>query len=527
MANSGVARRRRPSGRLLVVVGALVILAVIAGLTVNARAGRAAPLPATVKVTRGELVAKVTGSGSVAAEQSVSLPFQASGTVTEVLVKEGDVVEAGQALVKLDDRNLQFQVASARAALDSAQARLAQAQNGNARPEDLAAAQAQVTSAQANLDKAARGGTATDRTSAQAAVRSAQTAYDAAVNAAGATNSQFESAAATWQKALAALRQAQADYDRVTGQPNAGMLPQSLKLEQATVDYEQAKANYESLSKTVGSDAQAKVSSAAAQLAQAQANLAKLAPGKEDVAAAQASLDAAKANLAKLTAPATASDLVIQQAAVTQAESQLKQAELALENATLKAPFAGVISLVNVVPGSAANPATAALRLINRNPLHVDLRLSENDVAQIRLDQPVKLTIGSLAGWRADGNVGFVAPAADDSNGVVTYATRVKFADSDPQVKVGMTADLEIITDRKPDVLLVPNTALLPKGSGRVVQVVSTDAKGKPVIKEVDVQIGLSDGIQTEVVAGLSEGQEVVALPDNGVSRQNANPFGG
>jgi HlyD family secretion protein len=527
MPNSGIKRRRGPSGWLIAVIVVLVLIGAVAGLIVNARAGRAAPLPATVKVTRGDLVAQVTGSGSVAAEQTVNLPFQATGTVTDVPVKEGDTVQAGQVLAKLDDRNLQLQVTSARAALDSAQARLAQAKSGNAKPEDLAVAQAQVASAQANLDKVTGGATGGDRASAQAAVQSAQAAYNAAVSAAGTTNSQLESAAATLQKAEAAVQQAQAAYDKVAGAPNIGMLPQSLQLQQATIDYQQAKANFDSLNKTSNTDAQAKVDSAAAQLAQARANLVKLNPTKEDVAAAQASLDSAKANLAKLTAPATDSDLMIQQAAVTQAQSQLQQAQLALDNATLKAPFGGVISNVNIVPGSLAGPTTPAMQLINRNPLHVDLRLSENDVALVRLNQPVQLTISSLAGWQTDGKVSYVAPAADNSNGIVTYAVRVSFADSDPQVKVGMTADLEIVTARKSNVLLVPSTALLPKGAGHAVQVVTTDAQGNPTVKETDVEVGLSDGVSTEITSGLKEGQSVVALPDNGVKRQPSGPFGG
>ena len=104
----------------------------------------------------------------------------------------------------------------------------------------------------------------------------------------------------------------------------------------------------------------------------------------------------------------------------------------------------------------------------------------------------------------------FIAPAADNSNGVVTYAVRVSFPDNDPKVKVGMTADLNIVTARKDDVLLVPNTALLPKGTGRVVQVPATDAQGRrDDPREVEVQIGLSDGTMTEILSGLSEGQEI------------------
>jgi HlyD family secretion protein len=529
MSTTELRRRSRLSGRWVVVGIILIVVAIAAALLISGNSRRAtASAPATTQVTRGSLVATVSGSGSVAAEQSLDLPFQAGGTVTEVLVKEGDTVQAGQALARLDDRALQLQVTSARSALESARARLAQAEQGNAKPEDIAAAEAQVASAQANYDKIAKGPSAADLASAKAAVQSAQAAYGAAVKSAGTSGSQLESAVAAVQKAEAALRQAQASYDRVAGSPDIQRRPESLSLQTATIDYEQAKANYEALSQTASTDAQSKVASAAAQLAQARANLAKLTPNTDDLIVAKAGLDQAKASLAKLTAAATQTDLQIQQSAVTQAEQSLMQAELNLENATLMAPFGGIVAQINVVPGSAANSATPALKLINRNPLHVDLKLSENDVAQVQLDQAVKLNIQSLGDWQTDGKVSYIAPAADDSNGVVTYAVRVSFPDNDPKVKVGMTADLSIVTAQRENVLLVPNTALLPKGAGRVVQVPATDAQGRPATpREVEVKTGLTDGTMTEILSGLNEGQPVITLPDNGAARRAPGAFFG
>lgn len=523
MATSQLTNRRRSSSRrwiILTVVAVLAALAVFFILRMPSRQGALAA-PATVTVTRGSLTATVSGSGSVAAEQIVNLPFASAGAVNEVLVKDGDTVKAGQVLAKLDDRAARLQLESAMANLESAQARLAQAQQGNARPEDLAAANAQLAAAQANYDKASRGGTAADRAAALAAVKSAQAAYDAAVKAADSSGSQLVAAQAALEKATNALRQAQANYDRVASAPDIGRRPESLQLQNATVDYEQAKANYEALANTSGTDAQSRIAQAAAQLAQAKANLNKLTPGEEDLAAAQANLDQAKATVAKLTAPATALDQQIAQAAVSQAEASVKQAELALDNTQLKAPFDGVVAQVNIVPGSAASAATSALRLINRNPLHVDLRLSENDVAQVEMGQDVTLTIQSLDDWSATGKVSYVAPAADNNNGLVTYAVRVSFDDTDPRVKVGMTADLKIVTAVKDNLLLVPNTALLPKGSGRVVQVLTQDAEGRPTTQEVEVQTGLTDGKHTEIISGLQEGQSIVALPSNGASRSN------
>ena len=200
-----------------------------------------------------------------------------------------------------------------------------------------------------------------------------------------------------------------------------------------------------------------------------------------------------------------------------------------MDNTTLKAPFDGIVAQVSAVPGSAASAAAPALRLINRNPLHVDLRLSENDVAQVELGQDVTLTIQSLGDWATQGKVSYIAPAADNNNGLVTYAVRVSFPDSDPKVKVGMTADMKIVTAVKDNLLLVPNTALLPKGSGRVVQVPAQDAQGRPTTREVEVQTGLTDGLRTEITSGLEDGQAIIALPSNGASRSNGMSgfFGG
>jgi HlyD family secretion protein len=534
MATSTLPRRHGLSGRWLAAGIIFVVAAILVAVAINGAGQRASgSAPTTVQVTRGSLVASVLGSGNVAAEQSLNLAFQSAGTVASVLVKEGDVVQLGQILAKLDDRNLQLQVASSRSSLDSAQARLQQAQQGNARAEDLNAAKAQVASAQASFDKLNKGPAGTDQAAAQAAVDSAQAAYDAAVAAGGTSSSQFAASSAALQKAEANLRQAQANYDRIAGAPDAGRRPESLALQNATIDYQQAKANYDSLAQTVRTDAQSRIESAAAQLAQATANLAKLTPTSDDLTVARAGLDQAKANLAKLTASATATDLRIQQATVTQAEQALKQAELALDNAALKAPFAGIVTQINVVPGSTANSGAAALRLINRSPLHVDLKLTENDVAKVQIGQPVKVTIQSLGGWETAGRVSFIAPAAENINGIVTYVVRVSFPDSDAKVLIGMTADLSIEVARKDNVLLVPNTALLPKGTGRVVYVPSSsgavDRSGQTLTNEVDVQVGVSDGTNTEIISGLSENQVIVALPNSSSSRASGpgGMFGG
>jgi HlyD family secretion protein len=600
-------RRGASAGRWRwIALGAAVIIIGIVAAVLLSGVGRArgAAAVATTAVARGAIVASIDGSGTIAAARTLDVPFATSGTVSEVLVQEGDVVRAGQVLARIDARDLQAQVDSAQAGLASAQAQLRAAQEGSATPQDLAAQQASVAQAEANLKKTRQGNsTAADVASAEASLRSAQAQLDALKNpspdkissaqlavsqAQNSLQSTRDNASAAKTKAESAMQQAvesltqaqskystakqQWDYVNETGknptnptttdaqgnkkdnkvsdgeaqqyydafvQAEAAMRSAEQALAQAQLAFDNARqqevvdvANAEAKLADAQQQFQALQNPTATDIAQkqaavdqARASLQKARQGgtAADVAASQAQVDQARANLEKLTAPASGSDIEQRQAAVTQAEQTLKQAQLNLDSAALKAPFDGVITAVNIVPGSAAGGSGgAAFSLIDRSTLHVDLKLSENDVAKAALGQQVNLSIDALKGWQGQGKVDYIAPAAETSNGVVTYRVRVSFPDDEPRVLVGMSANLSIIAARKEGVLLVPNTALLPKGAGRVVQV-PTEQGGT---REVDVQTGLTDGVQTEITSGLKEGDKVVTNPSTTQPRRGGL-FGG
>lgn len=565
----------RTNNRWLIIGLVVIAIAIIAGVGFSrVRTTKAAAIT-TVPVTRSTIIATITGSGSIAAEQELSVPFQTSGNVTEILVEEGATVHAGQPLAQLDTRDLTLQVANAEASLASAQARLQQAKEGNSKPEELAASQAglanaqaqlqrtrtgnatpadiasaeaQLRSAQAKLNDLLDGPSADKSSSARARVEQAQATLDAQRNSLATSKSRAESqltqsantlrdrqdaySTIYWQnrereKTLAKFGQELSQTEK-DNEAQALRAVQSAEesLRQAQLAYDQAIATEQTGVATAESqlrDAQEQLKTleagatqndiiqAQASVDQAKANLQKLHQGgtAADIAASQATVNQAKANLDRLTAPATKTDLEIQQASVTQAENALAQAKLRLDQATLKAPFNGVVSKIILVPGSSVTGATPAMTIINRNPLHIDLRLSENDVARASIGQSVTLTIDAITGWKATGSVSYIAPAADISNNVVTYRVQVSFPDSEERVKVGMSANVEILTATRKDVLTVPNNTLQPKGAGRVVLIPNTDG----TTREVEVQIGLSDGIQTEILSGIDEGQAIVANP--------------
>ena len=505
----------------------------------------------TTTVTRGNITATVSGSGSISAARTVDLAFQTSGIVAQILVEAGDTVTEGAELAVLDTRDLTLQVASAQAALDSANARLAQVTKGNTRPADLTSAQAQLASAQAQLNSARerlaalRNPSPSAISSAELRVTQAQTSLQTTRDNSSATKTKAEIDLA---KASESLIQAQSKYanardnwkwvqdygtDPSTGRNISDAAVNTYRdtfvaAESAVRTAEQTVVQAQITLNNAREAEIANVAQAEQSLKDAQVQLNALRnPTNSDIAAAvatvqqnEAAVASAQAALDKIVIPGTETDVTIQQAAVTQAEQSLAQAKLRLDNATLKAPFAGVISAVNIVVGQTTSGI--AIQLIDRDPLRIELSLSENDIVQVAVGDSVDITVDAIRDWQQTGTITAIAPASNTTSGVVGYSARVDFSDSDPRLLVGMTANLTIVTDQRENILIVPNSALLPKGTGRVVQVVGAD--GQP--QEVDVTIGISDGIVSEVLSGLEEGQSIISTPTSRTTDGPNGPFG-
>ncbi len=570
-----VSRFPRWSRWLIAVVFIIAVIAV--ALVVSSAGGSsAAPTYPTVGVTRGTIVSTVAGSGSINTAQVLDLPFQASGTVSQVLVSPGDQVVAGQALAKVDDTLLQLSVANAQAQLNSAQAQL-DALTAAPTTSTLTAAKLGLANAQVALQKLTLGPTAAQVAAARQGVLTAQTNLAALSPSSSTTQVQIQTAQAALDTAKNSLWSAQTNRDAICARPL-----QKIQCDEANatvgngeIAVSQAQATLNRL--LAGPDASA-LQVAQGAVAQAQANLASLSPAPTalELQAAQLAVQNAQAQMDALNAGPTAADLTKAQAAVTSAKLQLAQAQDNLNNATLRAPFAGVITLVNVVPGSQAggggsSTSSAAVEILDRSNLHIDLKLAETDAVNVHVGQPVTISVAALNGKIVTGTVTFVSPSATTTNGVVTYAVTVGFPNAPQDVRVGMTANVTIVTAEKQNVLMVPNTALLPQGSGHVVRAIFsgtgrpgasgtpgargtgsgrgagggfpgasgtpfTNAEGTPFpgangtpgararfqnqnaslgYREVPVVTGITDGTYTEIVSGLFEGETIISLPNS------------
>ena len=525
---------------ILMVAGIFITTACQARTTETAQTGD------IVTVTVGNLAANATASGQLAPQRQADLSLATGGRVTAVHVQVGDSVQAGDILVQVDTSSLERAVANAEQTLAIQMANLAQLQAGPS-AADIAAAQASVISAQANLDNLRAGPTSTDIAAAEANVRAAQ----AQVWAAAAQRDQAQTGAAqadilSAQSNLDAARQQrdslQDAYDRALqcfdtpgGQicPGLGPTEEQLRYSLAAAEAQlaAAQAQYDALAggadANVVNSAQASVSAAAANLEAAQARLAqaKRGPSEAQIAGAEAQLAQAQASLDKLMTGASASQMTIAAAQVEQARISLRRAQSDLEKATLTAPFAGIITAVNVAPGETA--AGPVVSLMDSGSLEVVLRVDEVDLANLSVGQPAQVTLESFPTTPIDGEIVSIAPqnTAGVDTGLVTYEVNLRLGATDLPLRASMTANADLVTASRQGVLLLPNRAIIAdRQAGRFyVNKVTTDADGRQTTEQVEVTIGLRDGQNTEIKSGLAEGEQVLI----GNSLPISSPFEG
>lgn len=329
------------------------------------------------------------------------------GQIDQVLVKEGDMVEAGQPLVILNSDSLQAQKKQAQANIEKVQAAIAQSQAGTAQ--------------------------------AQAGVEQAQAAYASVVK--GATEEQIQQLELDVSIAETNLSSAQTNY------------------ETAKLNYDRVKTMYESgvssqvelegvenalSSKTTDlENAQSRLEIAQSKLAQTQKGATQ-----EEIARARASVEQAQASV--MTAQAGVSQ---SQATLKQTQAALQELETTLEKCTLKSPISGIVTSVNVKVGDMVSSGLPAAVVTDLYHPYITCNIDETELAQVSLQQPVSITLSASGDTVYPGtvvkinkNADFATKKASNDNGdfdILTYGVKVEFDDAQALQEVlraGMTA---------------------------------------------------------------------------------------
>jgi multidrug efflux pump subunit AcrA (membrane-fusion protein) len=199
------------------------------------------------------------------------------------------------------------------------------------------------------------------------------------------------------------------------------------------------------------------------------------------------------------------------QVALDNANNELNKVQNQLENAVIVAPFDGVIATVKVKEGdvlSSVNYATTTIiELIDPSQMELKTKVDEVDIPSVKLGQKAIIKLDALPDLELEGTVTAISLLPIEEGGVVLYEVKIGFdVPESSGLRRGMTATADIVTDERSNVLLVPNRAIRQDSSGNpVVKIMVGDQT-----QERAVVTGISDGLQTEIISGLNEGDRVV-----------------
>lgn len=415
------------------------------------------PTLETATVTRGDIVITAEGSGELIPANELELSFRTSGVLDEVLVETGDQVEESDLLARLETDDLERAVAEADVELQIAQLELADVREGPSEAE-IADAEAALRDAQAELALAYDAYQDTSDSTLDDAVESAKENYDWWVGYYQKQKARYEEGKIGQTEhdwAMAAMIEAEEAWQRAINEAHVEEVQAANRVEQARNAVTQAKEDLELLESE---------------------------PLTETLMEAEMNVD--EALLAR------------------------EEAKANLEAAQLYAPFGGTLMDVAAGAGDRVGTNTPILTLADLQEPLLRFWLEESDMSRVAVDNQVNVVFEALPDYTFTGKVVRVDPVlvTVDRTPAVQARAHLNLGEQDVTLLSGMTAEVEVIAAEARDALLVPMEALqeTPKGQYTVF-VVKPDGE----LEEREVEVGLKDAVNAEILSGLELGETV------------------
>jgi len=234
-----------------------------------------------------------------------------------------------------------------------------------------------------------------------------------------------------------------------------------LQVQTAQVAYDnalQAESSGVSIAEAKVSDAQARLdqleypddsrlAAAQAKVSLAESNLARLQGGARTAQLDTAAADVAQAEaqLAQIAAPARDVDLAAAQVEIDAAEIAVAQAQYDLDQATLTAPFAGVVATMDLTVGQLMNPALPAVVIADTQVWHVETEdLTELQVVNVQVGDAVSVSFDAIPELVLPGTIRSINQFGSNRQGDIVYTVVIDLVKSDPRLRWNMTATMTV-----------------------------------------------------------------------------------
>ena len=451
-----------------------------------------------VTVTSGPITETVSLTGNTTPGQSVSLAFGTSGNVSNIYSALGEKVSVGQVLAEQDTNNLNAGLHQAQAQLDTQKANLASLLQGT-RPEQIAIDQSTVESAQTTLLDAIQNGYVGVQDGINNKIvpffGTQSTIQEPLILDSKYYNllSPMTSALSSWNTELTTTTDPQKLATDTDGYLNTLI---------ASVDSVSSDVNLQANQTVIP------LSTIQTLLAQITAVRSTLSSTKTAIDTAMSSLVSASGTLTLAQAGPTADNIAGAQAQVEQATASVQSAQAELDNAEIIAPINGTITQFDAKIGQLASPNIPLISIMSDSGYEVDAGVSEIDIGKVAINDTVSMTLDAFPNETFTGTVFYIAPAETNTGGVISYLTKISFSKPDARLKSGLTANIDIETKHKDNVLILPQYAILQNDQGTFVETVANNK-----VVQNPVVLGIEDDKgNVEVVSGVTEGEQVLNI---------------
>lgn len=481
----------------------------------------------TFVVVPGTINQYVKVSGQVEATKDADLSFQVGGQVSYVGVKVGDTVTQGKILATLTAGDAQAVVLQAQANLSSAQAVLSQLQHG-ARKEEIALKEQSVENTKNSLNESYNALPDViqnvDATTADVVKNKFSSLFVS-------NNSRYTlSFSSCDQRLQASIEQKRTSLEDTLAdfQKQSSVVSAISSTETIDKAFESAYQSALLTNDLVSSISNLLLSSCSSSNYNLDGYRAILSGTKvtmtalfSDITLKRTALLASKnaynqalKDLDLINAGTDPYKIKAQSAIVAQARAQLASAESGLSKTVLKAPFAGIVNTVNLSEGEIAIAGRTVFNIIAVDGYEIEAKVPEADIVKIKVGAPVEVTLDAYGkGVIFPATITRINPGATTEGTVPVYKVIVTFTGKDERVKQGMTANVQVLSESKSQVIAIP--ARFVKIINGEVGTVSLLVNGAEEVRTVQLGIRGADGL-IEIRSGLVEG-DVIAAPSTAV----------
>jgi len=490
-------------------------------------------------ISRGDVVEIVSETGFVQPSREVPLAFERGGRVNSISVISGAVVQKDDVLITLDTTDTEIELSSARARLEAEQVRLDELVKG-ADNLSVGVAQAAVDSAEVALQNAQANLEKVTSQQNQLVESMRRTLFSSGLEAYFANDAREDSPYSYTAPTITGTYTGEEEGAyTVSLYSSAAPSGASFRLTGMETDTQSVSTNNpqplgsrglyiqfpDNFVKGSGviwgipipnTRSSSYLPNLNAYNATIQARAVAIESAENAVKSAETAVAQSNQQLIQVSSSARGERIEAQRSLVNQMSAAVQSAQNNLQNMSLRAPFSGVVTNIAVEEGEIISPTIPVGALISDDNFELVVNISESDIQEVNVGDSATVIFDAYDDVTFLAKVSEVMPNAKLVDGVRVFEVTLQFDEKDSRIRSGLSADIDILTAERRNVMVVPSRAVVEREDGRFVRSL-TDGR----IEYLPVKTGLrgSDG-NTEILSGLTEGQNIISFAREDVIKQ-------